>query len=279
MGLIRPLAAVLVVLVLLGVSWMFLGLLATTLFVLAAVFGLLSGFMSTVLATGAGKFGERVAGLLEAGAAATLYRPSITFAESTDLLLRRRIWDAERGAEILPTGEDEIEIADPGDAIWSWHGQPLNVVDEVFGLAFDPRHMAVGEVLRKHRQRGELYVGDLTKWRLNQGTVAVPGYAKIPREATRFALDAARELVWGAEEGDHPHTAIEFFKKSQEGRISKSVSRQLLLPLGALVLGFGLMWFAAKYGPGGGGGGGSTIVNWGSTLPFVLSLRPWGGDA
>ena len=278
MGLIRPLAVVLVVLVLLGVSWFAFGLLATSLFVLGAVLGVLAGFMGTILATGAGAFGERVAGLLRAGAAATLFRPSITFAESTDLLLRRRIWNGERGAEVLPQGGEEIEIADPGDAIWSWHGQPLSVVDEVFGLAFDPRHMAVGEVLRKHRQRGELYVGDLTKWRLNQGTVAVPGYAKIPREATRFALDAARELVWGAEEGDHPHTATEYFKKSQEGRISKSVSRQLLLPLVALVVGFGLMWFAAKYGPGGGGGGGSTIISWGSTLPFWISLRPLGGD-
>lgn len=251
-----------------------LGPLVTLLILTALIVGAALGIVVPLVLVQLPGTSRRVGRLLRAAAASTLYRPTITFGDSTDLLLRRRSWNDELGREVLPGGDDEIVIENPGNAIHAWHGQPLTLVDELFGIAFDPRHAAVGEQLRERILEGTLNVGSIREWMGGREHVAVPAYAEIPRDAYRVALEGARSLLWGYEEGDHPDYAEEIFKKSQAGRVDASRARQMMLPFAALLITYGLMWVGAEWGPTGGGGGGPNIIPIGGSVGFLLlSLR------
>lgn len=253
----------------LGLSFLFLGGLQTLLILTAFILGSTLGLIVPLVLVQLPGIGERVAAMLRASAAATLYRPTLTFGDSTDLLLRRRTWSNELGREVVAGGDDDVVIDNPASAIWPWHGQPLTIVDELFGVAFDPRHAAAGEPLRQHILDGTLLLGSLREWMRGAKAMAVPAYSEVPRQATRVVLEGARPLLWGAEEGDHPAYAEELFKKSQAGRVDVSGARQFLLPFGALLLTYGLMWVGGQWGPSGNGGGGG-IVPIGGALWLLL---------
>lgn len=222
--------------------------------ILFGVLGFLLGTAGSIISLLIPRLRQPVAEYFERAAATTLYRPSITFGESNDLLWKRRHYDADQGAEAIDSGGDQLELANPDSSTWSFHGSPLSIVDEFFGVVVDQRHLHPGEVLETHLRESTLWVGDYWEWINGQEFLAAPAYAPVDKSGAAGKLQAARAIFWGAEEADHPDTTKTFVAKAHEARKDSAMWKQLLIPLAFLIVAFGLMWFAAKYG----GGGGST---------------------
>ena len=224
--------------------------------ILLSMFVVLFGVLGLLLGTGGAMVALLVPGLrtpvaqyFERASATTLSRPAFTFGDSSDLLLKRRDYDADQGSEVIASGSDQLEVANPDSSIWSFHGTPLSIVDEFYGVAIDQRHLHPGEVLQDHIQEGTLWVGDFWGWINQQAELAAPAYAPVPKDGQPGTLQAVRTLFWGGEEADHPDTVKTFVAKAHEARNDTAVWKQLLVPAAFLVLGFGLLWFAAKFGP------------------------------
>lgn len=238
--------------------------------VLFGVLGLLLGTAGAFIALLLPGLRDRVGGYFERASATTLYRPSITFGEGNDLLYKRRGYDADQGAEVIGSGDGQLEIANPDDSIWSFHGTPLAIVDEFFGVAIDQTHLIPSEEYEHHQRENTLWVGDIMEWTNRAGKLAAPAFAAVPKAGVPGKLESVRRLFGRGEEADHPDTTTELFAKAQQGHNETAMWKQALVPLGAFVLTFLLWWFGAKYGPGGGSSQSPRTV--GSSLLLLLGL-------
>lgn len=252
-------------------------------FILLALYTILFGVLGLLVGTAGSIIGLLIPGLrdrlgpyFEDAAGTTLHRPAITFGESSDLLFKRRLYDADQGAEVISSGGDQLELANPDASIWSYHGSPLSIVDEWFGVVIDQRHLHPGETITSHLKESTLWVGDYWDWMNGRGYLAAPAYAELDTAGPAGKLQAVRTLFWGGEEADHPDTVKEYVAKANQGRKQSKMWKQLLIPLVFFVVTFGMLWFASQYG-GGGGGGSPAPTPVGGSRALLLAATPTPG--
>lgn len=197
-----------------------------------------------------------------------LKRMAIVVSEHNDVYFKRMSF-SDLGFEQIRIGKEKKDFEDPDSALHYWLGLPFAFADEKHGVLFDPRHAALGKREHDADEKGiNEFKATESEWkdygisRWKKGTYEMPKINEI------VDLSFIHHYVDGGERAEYGEHVEERYKHSRDPFEDGHSTLRVLLPIVALVLGFGAMWFFASQGSDGGSG---SVVSFNALL-LLLSV-------
>lgn len=170
-------------------------------------------------------------------------RAAIVVSEHGELLFKRMEFD-DLGVEKITFDETEKEFEDPAMAMHHWMSFPFALADEVHGLLFDPRHVAIGQRKQDARETNDMFIRATDS---EAAVYNVYGWVKGAFEFERGAhelvdLTQVRAMTTGNERSEYPARIVELYKHSRDPHNDGPSRLRLLIPPAALIIVLGAFW-------------------------------------
>lgn len=211
---------------------------------------------------------------------ASVYKPALTFNNSSELTLKRRSFDEKHDAEYINFGGMfggvKRYLLDRDDRYHSFYNVPFAFVDERFGVPVDPRDVDVGSSMRKDQKnsRYEHRVATDGGW-----SESVKAVFERPVGHIGVRLSEASTMYGGSIDAKVLERIREFYQSGQAPKNNTTALKQLLVPIGAFIAVVLMGFFIAGQGaassaaPSGGSTNGTTINT--GLLLFTASVSNW----
>jgi len=203
-------------------------------------------------------------------------RGGIVISEHGDLLLKR-MSPTDIGTEEIEFGDETKEFEDPHEAKSSWMGIGFTFADEAHGILFSLKDCAVGRRKKEARETDRHVIRGTAKEGDEYGIMGwVKALYEFPKDTYELVnLNHVRHLMTGNERAEHPQRVETYYRHSRSPYASGASTVRVILILAALLLPFGVAFFAWNQVASSNTGGGSTIIG---VLWFLLAgpnIKEW----
>lgn len=241
----------------------------------AAVFVLPATLKST-------RYGTKIANAYARFTMFALRRPGLSFGKHADLTLRQLSYDDVFDAEEIESGGVARKVRRTAENVHRFGSTPFALIDEVYGVTFDLRDMAVAEREHRHREDGQM-VRTFAKFNNEGEATRVENFCRgffefEKRPGLSLDIDdSVRRIVDGSERAHWHERMDEAVRRMFIDRQEGLPFLKLLVP--AISLGIGLLLGFYVLGPGQlpGGDTGASPIDVGAM--FAVSLSGFGGWA